>query len=234
MQSTKLAPFTVWFHQSGEFHTIKREIFGNGVYYTELATSKPVIIDAGAHIGLATLYFKKMYPDALIYAIEPLEENYKILQKNVFENQLQDIELINAALTDSGSRTIIHLDRSPIQWWSTAGREEGAWNHQQQTSSRQVPAIQLSDLLQRINQSVDLLKLDIEGSEQHVLKEARSYLGKVKNIIIEFHPIKTQSLRQILTILENAGFSVELWQDGKPISATKVRGLVYIHATKNP
>jgi len=223
----------VWFDQSEEFHTLKNEIFTQGVYYIELETESPVIIDAGAHIGLATLYFKKMYPKAKIWAIEPLIENFKILQKNCLENQLPDVELIQAALTDDGDKTTIHFDNTKLRWWSTAGREPGAWNHQQTTSSRVVPALQLSTLLAQIDEPIDLLKLDIEGNELSVLKEARSHLGKIRNMIIEFHPIETQKLSQLLLILENAGFSCELWKDGKSVLASKVKGLVYIQATKN-
>lgn len=232
LQSTKLAPFTVWYSQSEEFHTLKQEIFTQDVYYTEFDSIEPVIIDAGAHIGLATLYFKRLYPKAKIWAVEPLFENYAILKRNMEENLLLDVELMNVALTESGGQTTLYFDNTPLKWWSTAGKENGAWNHQQESQSRQVPSIKLSDLISQINQPIDLIKMDIEGTELSVLKEAQSHLENVKNLIIEFHPIKTQSLSHLLTLLENCGFFWDLWQDGKAVSTDKLKGLVYVQATK--
>jgi hypothetical protein len=49
---------------------------------------------------------------------------------------------------------------------------------------------------------------------------------------MEYHPIKTQSLRQIVTLLENQGFLCEIWKDGKAISEQKSSGLVYIQASR--
>jgi len=233
LHSTKLAPFTVWFSQSEEFHTLKQEIFTQDAYYTEFDTTEPVIIDAGAHIGLASLYFKKLYPKARIWAVEPLLETFTILKRNVEENVLLDVELMNAALTESGSQSTIYFDNTPLKWWSTAGRENGAWNHQQDSQSRQVPSVQLSSLIKRINAPIDLIKMDIEGNELVVLKEAQSDLENVKNMIIEFHPIKTQTLSHLLTLLDSSGFSWDLWQNGKAVSTDRLKGLVYIQATRN-
>jgi FkbM family methyltransferase len=232
LQSTKILPFTVWFRQSEEFHIIKREIFTQNAYYIEFESEQPVIIDAGAHIGLATLYFKKLYPNSKIWAIEPIKENFEILQMNVETNRLPDVHLFEAALSETGSETTLYFDATETAWLSTAGKEPGAWNHQQTSRSKTVPAMQLSQLISQINLPVDLLKLDIEGAELSVLKEAQSHLGKVKHIIMEYHPIKTQSLRQIVTLLENQGFLCEIWKDGKAISEQKSSGLVYIQASR--
>lgn len=232
LHATQLAPFTVYYRQGEEFHRLKREIFTQGQYYLELATPQPVIIDAGAHIGLATLYFKKMYPKAQIWALEPLPANFELLHKNVTENQLAGVTLIAAALTGSGQTTWLHADATPTGWWSTASRQAGAWNGQQQTTPQQVPARQLSQLLAEIKQPVDILKLDIEGSELEVLGEAAPGLRQVQHLILEFHPIKTQSLTQLLALLTASRFDYQLWQDGRPITATKARGLVYVQAQK--
>src|ERR1700730_7986688 len=44
---------------------------------------RPIIIDAGANIGLATLWFKAQYPKATVIAIEPDTENFAVLKENV-------------------------------------------------------------------------------------------------------------------------------------------------------
>jgi FkbM family methyltransferase len=230
MHSTQLGQYTVWFSQSDEFHNIKREIFTHNDYYLEFNHQDPVIIDAGAYIGLATLYFKRLYPDAKIWAVEPLLENYAVLKKNCTENLLEDVTTLHAALTESGATTLLHHDSTQLHWNSTASRFAHAWNGQQTTESVEVPALQLSELIQRIHRPIDLLKMDIEGSETAVLHEATRYLHKISNLIIEFHPRAGHSYESLEKLLTNNGFSVEYWKHGQEVQPRKTKGLFYIQA----
>lgn len=50
--------------------------------YLRFAEEPSVIIDAGANIGTASVYFANKYPKAKIYAIEPAADNYEILCLN--------------------------------------------------------------------------------------------------------------------------------------------------------
>jgi len=231
MQHTRLEKFTVWFDHSDEFHLIKNEVFTHDVYYTEL--DSPIIIDAGAHIGLATLYFKKIYPHSKIWAVEPLTENFVLLEKNCQENILEDVTCIQAALTGAGSEVVLYQDSSPQRWFSTAGTSEHAWNGSQNlTYPITVPALQLSELITDISQPINLIKMDIEGSELEVLQQAKDQLEVVNELLIEFHPNAQQSLKEILQLLQAHHFSVELWKDGHSVPLQSARGLLYIQARK--
>ena len=230
MQSTKIGKFTVYYEQSEEFHTVKREVFTHDSYYVELDTDEPVIIDAGAHIGLSTLYFKRFYPQAKIWAVEPIPDNFRLLEQNVFENQLSDVALINAALSDTAGRAVLHQDSSGHHWHSTASRFAGAWNGAQKTIPIEVPALLLSDLLYEINQPIDLLKMDIEGSELAVLKEAEPRLGQVLQLLIEYHPRPEQPIDAIIILLQHHGFTLEFWQNGRSVEPHRTKGLLYIQA----
>jgi FkbM family methyltransferase len=233
MQSTSLGKYTIWFNNSEEFHKIKSEIFSQGAYYVELENPEPIIIDAGAHIGLATLYFKKLYPKAKIWAIEPLPVNFQLLTKNIEENFLDDVECLNVALSDQSGEVILHEDASDEEWFSTASIQSGAWNRQQQTKPINVPGMKLSELLERIGQPIDFLKMDIEGSEFTVLKEAGQLLRQVRHMMIEFHPIQEQYLIEGVEMLKQFGFHSELWKDGHSVSAKRAKGLVYIEAKRS-
>lgn len=232
MQSTHISPFTVWFDQSEEFHLIKNEIFTQHTYYMDFDIAEPIIIDAGAHIGLTTLYFKKNYPKSKIWAIEPIKKNFQLLRKNCEENVLEDVVLIEAALSEEGSTTTMHQDATTANWQSTAGRFSGAWNGQQLTQPIEVPGIQLSRLIQDIGRPIDLLKMDIEGSEVAVLKEARGALDQVRNIILEYHPRLEGSYVKFEELLKSAGFSLETWQDDKEVNPFKTRKLFMVHASR--
>ena len=44
---------------------------------------RPLVVDAGANIGAASLYFAHRWPDALIVSVEPDASNYELLCKNI-------------------------------------------------------------------------------------------------------------------------------------------------------
>lgn len=228
IETTKIAPFTVSYETSDEFHTIKNEIFTQNVYYFETKNPEPVIIDAGAHIGLATLYFKKLYPDAHVTAIEPNPQVLHLLKQNIEQNHLENVSVFPIALSETTGEKSFFIDSSEYKWWSTGSFESGAWNHQQSSKAITVETQPLSFFLQR---PIDLLKIDIEGAEFAVLREAAAQLKQVKHLILEFHPTQHQSLMALVEFLKEHRFEVQVWQDGKEVRNNKyVKGLCYVEA----
>lgn len=228
MQEMKIDKFVVHYHNKEELLEIKKEVFAQHTYYFETINAKPFIIDAGAHIGLTTLYFKKQYPGAEVLAIEPNSINFKLLEENIWENQLDDVTTIKAALTAYGDEAEFHADIKQ-SWLSTASLVPRAWSGNQDTKPQVVPAVQLSSLITR---HVDLLKLDIEGAEQEVLLEAREKLPLVKKILLEFHPHAGQSLEELSKFLKDQGFTVEYSKNGARIKLHQAKGLILIEASR--
>jgi len=230
---TKLNGYTVYFHNSEEFHLIKGEVFTQRIYDFDFPaledSTKPLIVDAGAHIGLTSLFFAKEYPQAQILALEPQPDNYKLLEKNIWENQLERVETRPLALAGKTTESILHID-TVWDWFSTASLHQGAWTGNQETKQISVKTISLSDLLKELEQPIDLLKLDIEGSEQAVLESAKKDLTKIRSMVIEFHPHKQQSAGQLQALLEKAGFTVTFWKKGKKVDPKKSRGLLMVTA----
>ncbi len=226
--STKIAPFKVYYHNGEEFHQLKGEVFTQGHYYFETNNLTPRIIDAGAHIGLSTLYFKKLYPGSEIIAIEPNPHTFRILEKNIAENQLRHVEALPVALSDQSGQETFFMDESDEQWLSTASFIPGAWTGAQQSQESQVQTTLLSLFLDK---PVDFLKMDIEGAEQKVLMAIPDQIRQIKHMIVEFHPVAGQDLEKLLEYLQEHGFTTELWKNGKEVpSAKRAHGLVYIEA----
>lgn len=173
-----------------ELRSLKTEIFTKGIYdissisdHRPLSTV-PLIIDAGAHVGLATLFFKTRWPHSRIIAIEPHPENILHLEHNLWFNRLTDVTVVNAALGSHPGETDLFFDASADQWFSAAGFIQGAWDHSQTSASIRVPTVMLDDL---INEPIDLLKMDIEGAELEVLRASQK-LALIHNLVIELHP----------------------------------------------
>ncbi len=136
------------------------------------------IIDAGANIGIASLYFLHQYADARIVAIEPSAANFELLRQNTAPYASR-IRLVQGALwTTAGT---LDLDFRGEDWL-TRVRPAG------EGQSGAVEAFTVPSIIAYGDGPVDLLKVDIEGSEKEIFgSPAREWLPAIRNIVIELH-----------------------------------------------
>jgi FkbM family methyltransferase len=173
-----------------------RSIFIDKIYDFEETMASPFIIDAGANIGLATLFWKKKFNKAEIICFEPSKVVYELLLKNLNANGFNDVTCINKAL--SNRATILPFTTDEALSGSLIEEKNLSLNYLVET-----------DLLSKyINKEVDMLKLDIEGAEIDVLLEVKDKLRLVKRIFIEYHSFShlPQQLSLILSLLERLNF----------------------------
>lgn len=228
LYTTKLHNLEITYTDQTEFHELKNELFTRNVYYFETLNPEPIIIDVGSHIGMSTLYFKRLYPNARITAIEPHPFTFKILEQNLWQNHCEDVTALNIALDPTETELTLYADPQ-TEWLSTTSIHQGAWTGDQETESFIVPAQPLSNF---ITQKTDLVKLDIEGAEQRLLTESQPVLHLIKEMFIEFHRHPSQDLKTCIEFLENNGYKVTLFMSDVPISFAKAPSLTLIHAKK--
>jgi len=173
------------------------QIFVNKEYDFVTKYQPKVIIDAGANIGLASIYFANKYPIAKIIAIEPEKNNYQMLEKNV-EKYKNIIPLQSALwhknesirLVDTGLGTDSFITQKNDEINSSF---QGVLSHlvnENKNSSvcYQVPGMSMDKILKDYGlQEVDILKIDIEGAEVEVFKNTSSWIKKINSISIELH-----------------------------------------------
>ena len=210
MQSTRLGKFEIWYENSDEFYELKKEIFSENCYYLELEKDDPVIVDAGAHIGMATLYYKMLFPGARIIAFEPVPYNIEILRKNIDQNQLENVELVEAVVAPKSGILRIQEPIGDGAWRSGAGIIPKGWKGIQDNREIKVEAVGIQEIL---SEKIDIFKMDIEGMEYEVIRNAGSMLRNVSNWIIEVHPRKDHRIEEIEKILRHNGFIVEVNKD---------------------
>jgi FkbM family methyltransferase len=154
----------------------------------ELDLGRPlVIVDAGAHVGLAATYFASRYPEALVIALEPEPENFRVLQFNA--RSYANIKPVNVGIW--GRPAHLRIDNPSDSTWSFRVSED--------TSGRGIPAVGVADIAAEHGlQRIDVLKLDVEGSEIEVLNSSELWLNRVGTIIIELHDRFRPGCRQAL------------------------------------
>src|SRR4051812_5110722 len=71
-----------------------KDIFGQEIYGFEASGPQPRVIDGGGYIGMSVLYFKLRYPGARVTCFEPDAEIFRLLERNIHDNELEDVELV--------------------------------------------------------------------------------------------------------------------------------------------
>jgi len=160
---------------------VANSILIEGEYDIITAYDPKVIIDAGAHIGVSAIYFAQKYPEARVYAIEPEQNNYQILLKNI--EGFQNITPIRAAIWGTNEyRTILNRFTGP--WGYTISET----SNKTETTGQQINCITMMDIINKFNiDRIDILKMDIEGGEKAVFESADEWINKVQIIAIELH-----------------------------------------------
>ncbi len=160
-------------------------IFVESQYDFELPVSPKVIVDVGANIGLASVFYANKYPSARVLAIEPEASNFRMLAKNTAP--YSNVTAIRAALwKESCEVAISNPNDDPWSFWGFRTADLGRSPEPGQCQS--VRAATLDELLKENGVDVvDLLKLDIEGAEKEVFESSATWIGRVGAIAIEVH-----------------------------------------------
>jgi FkbM family methyltransferase len=167
------------------------------------------IVDAGANIGLASLYFAEAFPECRILAVEPDPDNFEILVLNV--RSLKDrVECVRAAFWPVDEP--LQMDPEPFrggrEWARTVRRVE---EPVEGGGASTVPVVTPPEAVARLGGGpVDLLKMDIEGAEAEFFADVdrcRNLLTQTRAIAIEVHPERIDPHR-VLYALDEAGFLV--------------------------
>lgn len=186
---------------AASFNFMYEEIFVQEIYKFTTQSNMPYIIDGGANIGLATLYFKKLFPNSEIIAFEPDTQIFKTLEKNIKSFGLKNITLMKYGLWNKNETLNFYTEGA-----------DGGTIDQERKNSGKFESIEVQSLLPYLNKTVDFLKLDIEGAESVVIKDIESHLYNVNRIFVEYHSFvrQTQNLGEIISILENSGFRLHI------------------------
>ncbi|QCK15377.1 FkbM family methyltransferase [Mangrovivirga cuniculi] len=187
------------------------EIFLEETYFFKCESNNPFIIDCGANIGMASLYFKSLYPGSEILSFEANPEMYAYLKDNIEINDLKDISAFNAALSSkSGEATLYIPEKSPYL-------NPGIIKENINSKEIKVNAVCLSDYINE--KTIDLLKIDIEGSENMVIKDLvnSGKIDLIKKIICEFHPKAGNDKDYLIKLLINKGFHLVVTEPKKNV-----------------
>lgn len=141
--------------------------------------SKPhVVLDIGANIGVATLYFLTRHKDSFVYAYEPVPDNIKKFKKNtsLFADR---VTLVEAAVGN---------DRGIVSFGvESTGKFGGVTYASEETID--VPLHHINNVLEQLlakHPVIDCIKIDVEGLELTLISVIdKKYWPRIKMIYAE-------------------------------------------------
>ena len=136
----------------------------------------PVIVDCGANIGVASVWYAQRFPQARIIAVEPEPENFRILMMNaaVYPN----ITPVQGGISDRQTRISL----------TNVGDAPWAWETRESDDSGEIATFTIPELLATVPRSrLMTVKIDIEGAEVELFRSNLEWSGWAPLIVFESH-----------------------------------------------
>lgn len=142
---------------------------------------RPLIVDAGANIGISAAFFALTFPTALIVAIEPEGSNFDLLVKNTHG---LNVRCLHAALSAQTGNAVV-VDTGDGNWaFRTKKSQDGAANPG-------VSCVTIDALYAEYGAAGAhypfLAKIDIEGGEQDVFTCNTGWVARTPLVLAELH-----------------------------------------------
>ena len=156
-----------------------------------------VIVDLGANIGSTLAHLAHLHSAARLVGVEMDDRNAALAQRNVAPFGRR-CKVVHAAVWSEDG------------WVDYAGVDEFGFRIAGPGKGRSVRAVRMDTLISEQGlDRIDYLKVDIEGAEAEVFREASGWLERVQSLKVEVHP--PASLKSISDVLEANGF--RSWKD---------------------
>lgn len=161
---------------------ILREISAGKTYpaLPFLADDVDLVMDIGANVGIAAIFFSAVYPKARVFAYEPSARTFETLAANA--QRVERVTPVHAGLSDANGTTEIIFGYS--------GETSSLYRNPMTTGdSETIRLIRASEEFDRVLEGArfPVLKIDTEGSEVPVLRDLGSRIQRVAALYLEYH-----------------------------------------------
>lgn len=151
-----------------------------------------LILDVGANVGAASVFFAVNFPNADVWAYEPNHDAFSLLCKNVVVHDGDDLCLAHVTPSEYGlgeetRKEKLYLGKQDSVRGSIHGKEGEPF--------QEVAILEAATAIQRLfaaphsPQEIDILKLDTEGCEYQILDSLANAhaLHQIQTVFLEFH-----------------------------------------------
>lgn len=173
-------------HKGYWFHGLKREPDAVRIFPL-LILPGDLVVEAGAHIGYFTVYLSRLTGSAgQVFAFEPGGNNLPYLRRNILYHDLQNIVIVDQALSDSTGEADFFLDNLSGQNnslradYSIAGKVKRMAFSSSKPQAARIAVTRLDDFCRDNNLRPDFVKIDAEGAEWKILQGMEQVLSDAR------------------------------------------------------
>ena len=186
---------TLWFRDNLVDITKLADVLHRQAYRWKRLEDEGVILDVGANIGLAGVWFAHFNPTKPLWCFEPLPDNVALIRRNCWQGRV-----IESALGESEGTVTLRVDPGSVTASSVPTEGEAA--------EKTFPLRTLDGCATEFGWGpVALLKIDAEGMEPQILRGGRQLLARVARVAVETHGAEQHA--EVLSLLREAGLEVE-------------------------
>lgn len=171
----------IFIHEDYNLKALKRYPEFEALYAKYAAEGTPLILDLGANIGLSGVYFRHIWPAAKVVAVEPSEDNFRVLRENFGKDGA--FEALLAGIASKPSKLTLTDPGVEKNAFTTTMVEPG--------SEGGIQGVTVSDILSRHPRSEGyspfIVKIDIEGFESELFSGNTEWVNEFPVLIIEMH-----------------------------------------------
>lgn len=201
-------------------------------FLTSVAKIGMRVLDIGANIGLYTILLAhKVGPQGRVWSFEPFAPVRGLLYENVKNNGLKNVEVIDKAVAERSGEAVFHVFQNGADVYNSLGaqfRIEGL----RAMNEVVVDVISLDNFAANSGlDSVDIIKIDVEGAEELVVRGGAKLIGSSKSVVILselYEPSARQcmcSTERLVRLLSEWGFSMYSVGENGELLSTSVEHL---------
>lgn len=162
---------------------------------------KGIFLDIGSNIGNHTLYLFQNNLIQLAYCFEPIQDTFRILEKNISINKLQNkVMLFNVGVGESRGTAQI----------ASYSKENTGMSQLKISNDGSIPIIAIDDI--EFDYDISFVKIDVEGFELNVIKGMLGTIKKYKPTL--FIEIRDQFFEDICKYLMPVGYKYLKFDEG--------------------
>jgi FkbM family methyltransferase len=175
-------------------------VLGQSIGSLPAAPKAETVIDLGANTGLAYRWLRRRYPSARFVCVEPEPGNLKVLRANVASSD-GSCKVIGACIGARERR--VKLLAGDGEWgFRMADVDDPAAGDIYVTTMDRI-------LAETGMVDIDVLKCDVEGAEAELFANCRSWIGRVRAMVVECH-LDVTSTAALMEMLARNGAEFEL------------------------